>query len=169
MFADDASKIQRIYDNLGLDYVAAQAGDATVEKAPVQEKQPPAAAAPSRTETVQTEHGSVEFEVGGFEDEIELSSVPDREDGANFTPGREKDPVQGEAARSPSENSSPDRSSSPGPTGSEPAPEQKPSVRKQLQEIRQEQAQKKEERARQPQREHTAPSRSRKKKKQKGR
>lgn len=139
VFADDASKIQRIYDNLGLDYVAAQAGDATVEKAPVQEKQPPAAAAPSRTETVQTEHGVVEFEVGGFEDEIELSSVPDREDGANFTPGREKDPVQGEAARSPSENSSPDRSSSPGPTGNEPAPEQKPSVRKQLQEIRQEQ------------------------------
>ena len=81
MFADDASKIQRIYDNLGLDYVAAQAGDATVEKAPVQEKQPPAAAAPSRTETVQTEHGAVEFEVGGFEDEIELSSVPDRRKG----------------------------------------------------------------------------------------
>lgn len=50
VFADDASKIQRIYDNLGLDYVAAQAGDATVEKAPVQEKQPPAAAAPSRME-----------------------------------------------------------------------------------------------------------------------
>lgn len=170
VFADDASKIQRIYDNLGLDYVAAQAGDATVEKAPVQEKQPPAAAAPSRTETVQTEHGAVEFEVGGFEDEIELSSVPGREDGANFTPGREKDPVQGEAARSPSENSSPDRSSSPGLTGSEPALEQKPSVRKQLQEIRQEQAQKKEEeRARQPRREHAAPSRSRKKKKQKGR
>ena len=165
VFADDASKIQRIYDNLGLDYVAAQAGDATVEKAPVQEKQPPAAAAPSRTETVQTEHGAVEFEVGGFEDEIELSSVPDREEGANFTPGREKEPVQGETAKSPSENSSPDRSSSPGPTGSESAPEQKPSVRKQLQE----QAQKKEERARQPQREHTAPGRSRKKKKQKGR
>lgn len=170
VFADDASKIQRIYDNLGLDYVAAQAGDATVEKAPVQEKQPPAAAAPSRMETVQTEHGAVEFEVGGFEDEIELSSVPGQEEGSNFTLGREKAPVQGVATRSPSENSSPDRSSSPGPTGSEPAPEQKPSVRKQLQEIRQEQAQKKEEeRTRQPQREHVAPSRSRKKKKQKGR
>ena len=59
VFADDASKIQRIYDNLGLDYVAAQAGDAIVEKAPVQEKQPPAAAAPSRMETVQTEHGAI--------------------------------------------------------------------------------------------------------------
>ena len=32
VFADDASKIQRIYDNLGLDYVAAQAGDALWRK-----------------------------------------------------------------------------------------------------------------------------------------
>ena len=164
VFADDAAKIQRIYDNLGLDYVAAQAGNATVEK--VREEQPSGA---GRTETIQTEHGAVEFEIGGFEDEIELPSVPDREEGANFTPGREKNSVQGEAERSPSENSSPDRSSSPGPAGSEPAPEQKPSVRKQLKEIRQEQAQKKEERTRQPQREHAAPSRGRKKKKQKGR
>ena len=45
----------------------------------------------------------------------------------------------------------------------------KTEVVRDLQEIRQEQAQKKEERARQPQREHVAPSRSRKKKKQKGR
>ena len=33
VFADDAAKIQRIYDNLGLDYVKAEAGEATVEKA----------------------------------------------------------------------------------------------------------------------------------------
>ena len=99
MFADDASKIQRIYDNLGLDYVAAQAGDATVEKAPVQEKQPPAAAAPSRMETVQTEHGAVEFEVGGFEDEIELSSVPDQEEGENFTPAGRRTLCRGRRQR----------------------------------------------------------------------
>lgn len=37
-FADEASKIQRIYDNLGLDYVASQAGEATVEKVLGQEK-----------------------------------------------------------------------------------------------------------------------------------
>lgn len=168
VFADDASKIQRIYDNLGLDYVAAQAGGAAVEKAPARE-QPPAAAAPSRTETVQTEHGTVEFEVGGFEDEIDLSSVPDQEEGANFIPGREKDSAKPETARNPSENSLPGRSSSPGPSDSEAVPEQKPSVKKQLQEIRQEQVQKKEDRAKQPQREHAAPSRGRKKKKQKGR
>ena len=43
VFADDAAKIQRIYDNLGLDYVKAEAGEATVEKAVEQEKQAPAA------------------------------------------------------------------------------------------------------------------------------
>ena len=90
VFADDAAKIQRIYDNLSLDYVAAQAGDATVEKATVQEKQPPAAAAPGRTETVQTEQVAVEFEMGGFKDNIEPSSASIPEEGSNFTSGREK-------------------------------------------------------------------------------
>ena len=39
VFADDAAKIQRIYDNLGLDYVKAEAGEATLEKAAEQEQQ----------------------------------------------------------------------------------------------------------------------------------
>ena len=59
VFADDAAKIQRIYDNLGLDYVKAEAGEATVEKAVEQEKQAPAASQPGKTETVQTEQGAV--------------------------------------------------------------------------------------------------------------
>ena len=46
VFADDAAKIQRIYDNLGLDYVKAEAGEATVEKAAQQEQQAPAASQP---------------------------------------------------------------------------------------------------------------------------
>ena len=48
VFADDAAKIQRIYDNLGLDYVKAEAGEATVEKAVEQEKQAPAASNPAK-------------------------------------------------------------------------------------------------------------------------
>ncbi|EKC52256.1 hypothetical protein OBE_13183, partial [human gut metagenome] len=50
VFADDAAKIQRIYDNLGLDYVKAEAGEAIVEKAVEQEKQAPAASQPGKTE-----------------------------------------------------------------------------------------------------------------------
>ena len=54
VFADDASKVQRIFDNLGLDVVKAQAGEATIEKAPEHAKNrfpqllPPARRRPSK-------------------------------------------------------------------------------------------------------------------------
>lgn len=169
VFADDAAKVQRIYNNLGLDYVKAEAGEAAVEKAPEQEKQSPVASSPAKTETVQTEQGAVEFQVGGFEDDFQISPAP-QENGANFTSGREKETGDPAAERNPSGTSSPSKSSSPGLTGRE-GPEQKPSVKQQLKEIRQEQAEKKAEKARQPEHRHPAPSRSKqkKKKKQKGR
>ena len=168
VFADDSSKVQRIYDNLGLDFVKAQAGEAAVEKAPEQEKPVPAAIAPSKTETVQTEQGAVEFEVGGFEDDFNIG--PAQQDTAkNFTLGREKEAGEPAVEKNPSEPSSPSKSSSPGLTSRE-EPEHKPSVKKQLQEIKQEQAEKKSEKAKQPERQHSAPGHSRKKKKkQKGR
>ena len=88
VFADDASKIQRIFDNLGLDAVKAQAGEATIEKVQEQEKQAPTA--PGKPETVKTEQGEVEFEVGGFEDDFNIGPVQ-QDAAANFTSGREKE------------------------------------------------------------------------------
>ena len=168
VFADDAAKIQRIYDNLSLDYVAAQAGDATVEKATVQEKQPPAA--PSRTETVQTEQVAVEFEMGGFKDNIEPSSASIPEEGSNFTSGREKKVGEPAVKRNLSGPSSTNNGSSPGLTNRD-GSEQKPSVKKQLQEIKQEQTEKKASKSKQQERQHPSPghSRQKKKRKQKGR
>lgn len=49
VFADDASKIQRIYDNLGLDFVRAQAGEANVEKEPIIENAISTVPAPSKS------------------------------------------------------------------------------------------------------------------------
>ncbi len=168
VFADDATKIQRIYDNLGLDYVKAEAGEATLEKAVEQEKQAPAASQPGKTETVQTEQGAVEFEVGGFEDDFNISPAGQGE-AENFTIGREKESKPPAAEKSPSEPSLPSKNSSPGLTNRE-QPEQKPSVKKELQEIKQEQVKKKEEKAKQQDRQHPTPGHSRKKKKkQKGR
>ena len=168
VFADDAAKIQRIYDNLGLDYVKAEAGEATVEKAVEQEKQAPAVSQPGKTETVQTEQGAVEFEVGGFEDDFNISPAGQDEAG-NFTIGREKESKPPAAEKSPSEPSLPSKNSSPDLTNRE-QPEQKPSVKKELQEIKQEQVKKKEEKAKQQDRQHPTPGHSRKKKKkQKGR
>ena len=170
VFADDAAKIQRIYDNLSLDYVAAQAGDATVEKATVQEKQPPAAAAPGRTETVQTEQVAVEFEMGGFKDNIEPSSASTPEEVSNFTSGREKKVGEPAVKRNLSGPSSTNNGSSPGLTNRD-GSEQKPSVKKQLQEIKQEQTEKKASKSKQQERQHPSPghSRQKKKRKQKGR
>ena len=78
------------FDNLGLDAVKAQAGEATIASVQEQEKQAPAAPAPGKTETVKTEQGEVEFEVGGFEDDFNIG--PTQQDTAeNFTSGREKE------------------------------------------------------------------------------
>lgn len=166
VFADDASKVQRIFDNLGLDAVKAQAGEATIASVQEQEKQAPAAPAPGKTETVKTEQGEVEFEVGGFEDDFQIG--PTRlEDGANFTSGRAAEKPSTE--RSPSGPSSPSKSSSPGSINPK-EPEHKPSVKQQLQDIRQEQAEKKASKSKQQERQHPTPGHSRKKKKkQKGR
>lgn len=95
------------------------------------------------------ENGPVEFAVGGMEDEF---SVPARQEpAANFTPE--------EPGKSPSGNSSPSKDGlpiSPGP---------KPSVKKELQEIRKEQAEK----GRARERQAPARQKSRKKQKTKGR
>lgn len=172
VFADDASKVQRIFDNLGLDVVRAQAGEATIEKTPEQEKTVPAAPVPGKTETVKTELGEVEFEIGGFEDDFNIG--PAQQDtaenftGVNFTLGLEKEAGEPAAERNPSEPSSPSKSSSPS-SISPKEPEQKPSVKQQLQEIRQEQAEKKASKSKQQDRQFSPPGRSKQKKNQKGR
>lgn len=119
VFADDAAKVQRVLDNLNLDFVKAQAGEALVEPAA------PLPSQPIQTEQVQTEAGPVEFQM---EDEF---NVPEQEDGPNFTPGRES-PGGTAREKSPSGTSSPGRKPSPS------SGETKPSVRKELRDIRKE-------------------------------
>lgn len=139
VFADDAAKVNRVMDRLNLDFVKSQAGGAAPEH--------PEQQAPVQTESVPMENGPVEFAVGGMEDEF---SVPARQEpAANFTPE--------EPGRSPSGNSSPSKDGSPI------SPGPKPSVKKELQEIRKEQAEKGKARERQ------APPRQKSRKKQKTR
>ena len=116
VFADDAAKVQRVLDNLNLDFVKAQAGEATVEQAAPQ---------PIQTERVQTETGPVEFQTA---DEF---NVPERGDSPNFPPGRES-PGEPPTEKSPSGTSSPGRNTSPS------SGETRPSVRKELRDIRKE-------------------------------
>ena len=116
VFADDAAKVQRVLDNLNLDFVKAQAGEATVEQAAPQ---------PIQMEQSQTEAGPVEFQM---EDEF---NAPEQEDGPNFPSGRES-PGGTAREKSPSGTSSPGRNTSPS------SGETRPSVRKELRDIRKE-------------------------------
>lgn len=143
-FADDAAKVQRVLDNLNLDFVKSQAGEATVEQAAPQTSQP------IQTERVPTETGPVEFQTA---DEF---NVPEREDGPNFPPGRES-PGEPSTEKSPSVTSSPGRNTSPS------SGETRPSVRKELRDIRKELQEKRA--LKSPERQLPLPT----KKKQKGR
>lgn len=171
VFADDAAKVNRILDNMGLDFVKAQSGEARFEepgkeqheKAP--EKEAPGNEQPPETQTVQTSDGAVDFEVGVAEEAFNFAgeSEAQKEQGSeNFTPGREQTDAA-PAEKSPSEPSSPSSGSSSGESGGE----QKPSVKKELEDIRKEQATKKDEKAKQPQHQPQTPGRTRRKKNKK--
>ena len=170
VFADDAAKVNRILDNMGLDFVKAQSGEARFEEPEKEQNQEapeqdaPGGEQPPETQTVQTPDGAVDFEVGAAEEAFNFTG----EDGAqkeqepeNFTPGREQTDAA-PAEKSPSEPSSPSNGFSSEASGGE-----KPSVKKELEEIRKEQAAKKEEKAKPPQRQTNTPSRTRRKKNKK--
>lgn len=171
VFADDASKVNRILDNLNMDFVQAQAGEATVEQVPavpgteqpsaVPDKKPESAV---EVETVTTEHGAVDFQVGNNEEEFNFSDTAEaakEQVPENFTSGREP-ADNAPAEKNPSEPSSHSNGSSSEASGGE-----KPSVKKELEEIRKDQASKKEEKAKPPQRQTNTPSRTRRKKNKK--
>lgn len=161
VFADDASKIQRIYDNLGLDFVRAQAGEANVEKEPIIENAISTVPAPSKAETVHSEQSTTELKAD--EKSTENSSE------VNFTLGWEKALEEPAMEKNLSGTSSPSKSSWPGLTNHKES-SGKPSVKKLLQEIRREQTEKKAKKAKQQERRYPAPGHSHKKvKKQKGR
>ena len=135
VFADDAAKIQRVLDNLNLDFVRAQAGEAAVEPVPAQETPVPEAQTPNRMESVQLDGDTVQFEIGGAEDEFNLGGSARQDTAVNFTVDRE--PESGEVTeKNPSAPSSNSRNGSPGSQNS------KPSVKEELREIRREQEKK---------------------------
>ena len=171
VFADDASKVNRILDNLNMDFVQAQAGEATVEQVPAVPGTEQPSAVPDKkpepaveVETVTTEHGPVDFQVGNNEEEFNFSDTADaakEQVPENFTSGREP-ADKAPAEKNPSEPSSHSNGSSSEASGGE-----KPSVKKELEEIRKEQASKKEEKAKPPQRQTNTPGRTRRKKNKK--
>ena len=151
MWAEDAAKVNRVLEKMGVDYLQADTGaKAEVGPMPAAEQQ-----AAVQTEVVEMPEGRIAFEVTELDGAFNV--------GGNFT--QRTDPDMPAAEKSPSAPSSPQRSST------QPQPEKsaeriraegdRPSVKQELGELKREQARKKAAERRPPQR--RSPSSNRKK------
>lgn len=135
VYADDAAKVNRVLDQLNLDYVSAEVGEAVVEKTPEKEvpDRNPAEKGKEqsevRTEKVVLPEGTIEFELDENEHLFDVGE-PSFDDG-NFT--------QAQGKGNPSE---PSLRSSGSTSGRETSwQEKKPSVRQELKQIQKDQNQ----------------------------
>ena len=154
VFAEDAAKVNRVLDNMQIDYAKAESAQAVFDGEPSRsqkEQGEPAKTAdeqaekeqtvdgekgsplkegknPVRTQTVEFPEGSVEFEIGENENVFDVGEIGS----GNFTKVQEK--------TNPSETSSHSRNSSS--VGANDQKEKRSSVRQELKKIKQEQAKK---------------------------
>lgn len=140
VFADDAAKVNRVMDQMNLDFLKSENGEAVQETVgetgkagkaekvqEAEERGYPGQVHPVQTETVEMPEGEIQFELSDFEEDFNVGSLPgmDEPEMENFTQARE--------GRNLSEPSSRSRDTS---TGQ--GQNRKPSVRKELNQIRQE-------------------------------
>ena len=149
VFADDAAKVNRVMDQMELDFLKSKNGEAVQENVREAERKDPfgnsqeteRTAQPDstiKTKTVEMPEGEIQFELSDFEDDFNVGELPgmgrsemsgygmDETEMENFTQAQE-----GKNPSGPSSRSS-DISSGQG------EPNKKPSVRKELNQIKQE-------------------------------
>lgn len=133
VFADDAAKVNRVMDKMNLDFLRSESGEAVQEVAMEAEQSQNVTEAP--TETVEMPEGEIQFEIGDVEQDFGFEEP--EQDPENF--------MQAQEERNPSEPSSRSKDTSTGREKSEQMerPErtegqEKPSVRAELDQIRQE-------------------------------
>lgn len=155
VFAEDAAKVNRVLDNMQIDYAKAESAQAVFDGEPSRSQKEQGESAktmdrqaetgqtvdgkkgslqqegtsPVRTQTVEFPEGSVEFEIGENENVFDIGEIGN----GNFTKVQEK--------TNPSETSSHSRNSSS--VGANDQKEKRSSVRQDLKKIKQEQAKKK--------------------------
>lgn len=145
VFADDAAKVNRVMDRMNLDFLKSESGEAIQEVA-VETRQPEQAAE-TLTETVETPEGEIQFELGDMETEFGFEDqVPEPE---NFTQAQEEKSPSGPSSRSSdtftgqekfevSEDFAVLELGQPGQVSKEAEGKEKPSVRAELDKIKQE-------------------------------
>ena len=127
VFADDAAKMNRVLDRMNLDFVKAESGSMVTEAV---EKEN----APEKTETVVLPEGKIEFELDDAEEMFQIGDEAFPE--GNFTQAQEGE------EKNPSEPFSRNRNTSSDREISWKEKNEKPSVRKELGDIRKEQEEK---------------------------
>ena len=140
VFADDAAKVNRVMDQMNLDFLKTENGEAVQETVgetgkvgkaekvqEAEERGYPEQSHPAKTETMEMPEGEIQFELSDFEEDFNVGSLPgmDEPEMENFTQAQEGRNLSGPSSRS--------RDTS---TGQE--LNRKPSVRKELNQIRQE-------------------------------
>ena len=166
VFADDAAKVNRVMDKMNLDFLRSESGEAVQEVTMEAEQSQDVPEIP--TETVEMPEGEIQFEIGDVEQDFGFEEP--EQDPENF--------MQAQEERNPSEPSSRSKDTSTGREKSEQMerPErtegqEKPSVRAELDQIRQEKQEsaKQKEQNRSRSRNRPADRKKRKKSKAKGR
>ena len=151
IFADDAAKMNRVLDNMGIDYAKAEYGNSEFvsvrekgakatdgqeqahtkqakEENPAERSAGANEKTPVKIQTVELPEGTVQFEVGEKETISDLGEIGN----GNFTKAQEERNLSGTSLRSRNFSS----------VGASDQKEKRPSVRQELKEIKQEQAKK---------------------------
>lgn len=149
VFADDAAKVNRVMDQMELDFLKSENGEAVQENVREAERmesfgnsQEAERTAQSdsiiKTETVEMPEGEIQFELSDFEDDFNVGELPgmDRSEMSGY--GMDETKMENFTQAQEGRNLSEPSSRSSGISSGQGEQNRKPSVRKELEQIRQE-------------------------------
>ena len=149
VFADDAAKVNRVMDQMELDFLKSKNGEAVQENAREAERKDPfgnsqeteRTAQPDstiKTKTVEMPEGEIQFELSDFEDDFNVGELPGMGRSEMSGYGMDETEMENFTQAQEGRNLSEPSSRSNGISSGQGEQNKKPSVRKELEQIRQE-------------------------------
>ena len=141
VFADDAAKVNRVMDKMNLDFVRSEVGEAVHEVTAGMEEPETEAV----QETVQMPEGEVQFEISDLDEAFQVGDM-DFSEPENFIPVQEEGEENLSGSSLHSRNISTGQEN--GTDGAKPREQERPSVRRELENIKREKAEESQKRSR---------------------
>ena len=141
VFADDAAKVNRVMDKMNLDFVRSEVGEAVHEVTAGME----APETEAVQETVQMPEGEVQFEISDLDEAFQVGDMESSEP-ENFIPVQEEGEENLSGSSLHSRNISTGQEN--GTDGAKPREQERPSVRRELENIKREKAEESQKRSR---------------------